>query len=182
MVSLDGFFEGPNRELDWHNVDDEFTEFAVEQLDEIGVLLFGRVTYEGMVSYWPNASADAPAVADRMNSKPKVVVSTTLDEADWNNARLVTGNVIEEVARLKREPGDDLAIFGSSELTVSMLEAGLVDELRIMVNPILLGEGRTLFDGLVDDLELTLERTRPFENGNVLHCYRPAYRGDERTG
>ena len=180
MMSLNGFFERSNREIDWHHVDDEFNAFSVEQLDEIGVLLFGRVTYELMASYWPEADDDDFAVAERMNSLPKVVVSTTLEEADWNNTRVVSENVVEEVSELKRQPGDDLAIFGSSKLTVSMLEAGLVDELRIIVNPILLGDGHSLFAGLADDSELRLLDTRAFENGNVLHRYRPMHDGNDR--
>ena len=179
MVSLNGFFERSDRQIDWHHVDDEFNAFSIEQLDEIGVLLFGRITYELMANYWPEADDDS-GVVERMNSLPKVVVSTTLEEADWNNTRVVSANVVEEVSELKRQHGDDLAIFGSSKLTVSMLEAGLVDELRIIVNPILLGDGHSLFAGLADDFELRLLDTKTFGNGNVLHRYRPVYDGDDR--
>src|SRR6266540_462114 len=98
MVSLDSFFEGPNQNIDWHNVDEEFNEFAVEQTSSIGMLLFGRVTYQLMASYWPTAAAigDDPAIAGLMNSLPKIVFSRTLQSADWENSRLVKENAKEE--------------------------------------------------------------------------------------
>src|SRR6266496_5967963 len=110
MVSLDGFFEGPNRDISWHNVDEEFNEFAINQLNEVDTLLFGRVTYEGMASYWPTefAISNDPIVAGLMNSLPKIVFSTTLDKAEWNNTRLVNDNAAEEVSKLKGRPGKDI--------------------------------------------------------------------------
>jgi dihydrofolate reductase len=179
MVSVDGFFEGPNREIDWHVVDEEFNEFAIGQLDSVDVLLFGRTTYEMMASYWPTpaAVADDPIVAGKMNSLPKVVFSRTLQKADWQNTRLVKKNVPEEVARLKEEPGRDLIIFGSSDLAVTLIQSDLLDELRIMIAPVVLGGGKTLFKGLPGRLHLKLLKTRTFRNGNVLLFYRP-----EKTG
>jgi dihydrofolate reductase len=176
VVSLDGFYEGPNGEFDWPNVDEEFNEFGIQQLHDTDVLLFGRATYEGMAAYWPTPAAreDDPVVAELMNTVPKIVVSTTLTAADWNNTRLVGGNVAEEIAKLKQEPGKGLAIFGSPNLTVSLLGMGLVDELRVMVHPILLGGGRSLFRTLDDRLPLELLQTRTFRSGNVLLTYRPA--------
>lgn len=175
MVSLDGFFEGPNQEIDWHNVDDEFNDFAIKQLDEIGALLFGRVTYQLMASYWPTpaALADDPIVAEKMNTIPKVVFSTTLDTVDWANTRLVRGDASAEVMKLKQQPGKDLAIFGSADLTTALLQAGLVDELRIMVNPVALGNGKPLFAGLRDRVNLKLVNSRVFDSGNVLLSYQP---------
>lgn len=176
VITLDGYTEGPNGEFDWPNVDDEFNEFAVSQLNDIGALLFGRTTYEGMAGYWPTAAAraDDPVVADFMNRIPKVVFSSSLEKADWENTTLVGGDVAEAVTELKRQPGKDLAVFGSSDLTVSLLERGLVDELRVMVNPVLLGAGRSLFAGLRERVRLTRGRTTAFSSGNVLLCYRPA--------
>jgi dihydrofolate reductase len=176
VVSLDGFYEGPNGEFDWPVVDQEFNEFAIEQLHDTDALLFGRVTYEGMAAYWPTPAAreDDPVVAELMNSLPKVVMSTTLTAADWGDTRLVGGNVAEETAKLKQEPGKGLAIMGSPNLTVSLLGMGLVDELRVMVHPILLAGGRSLFRTLGDQLPLELLQTRTFRSGNVLLTYRPA--------
>jgi dihydrofolate reductase len=176
VVTLDGYYEGPNGEFDWPNVDDEFNEFAINQLNDIDTLLFGRVTYEGMASYWPTPAAhdDNRVVAERMNNVPKVVFSSSLDKADWQNTTLVKENAAERVAELKRQPGKYLAIFGSPELTASLLEQGLVDELRVMVNPILLGAGKSLFRTLPDRVPLELRQTTTFSSGNVLLTYRPA--------
>jgi dihydrofolate reductase len=175
LVSLDGYYEGPNGDISWHNVDDEFNEFAVQQTSEIDTLLFGRKTYEVMASYWPTEAAisDDPAIAGLMNSLPKIVISTTLDAADWHNSRLVKENVAEEISKLKQGPGKEIAIFGSSDLAVSLAEMGLVDEYRIMVNPVILGEGKPLFKG-ADKLSLKLIKTRTFKSGNVLLYYQPA--------
>ena len=176
VAPLDGYPEGPNGEFDWPNVDDEFNEYAVSQLNDVGALLFGRTTYQGMTSYWPTGAArsDDPLVADLMNRIPKVVFSKSLQHADWENTTLVDGDVAEVVTELKRQPGKDLAIFGSSDLTVSLLQRGLVDELRVMVNPVLLGAGRSLFAGLPDRVRLSRARVTAFSSGNVLLCYRPA--------
>ncbi len=178
MVTLDGFFEGPNQSIDWHHVDEEFNDFAIDQLREVDTLLFGRVTYEGMASFWPTqfAREDDPIVAGMMNSMPKIVFSRTLDRADWENSRLVKENMAEVVSKLKQHPGKDLAIFGSANLTASLLQMGLVDELRLMVNPVILGSGTPVFKGIHEKLNLKLLRTQTFRSGNVLLCYQPIYK------
>jgi len=175
MVTLDGFFEGPNQSLDWHNVDEEFNELAIKQLNELDTLFFGRVTYQGMANYWPTPMAleDDRIVANKMNSLAKVVFSTTLEKAEWNNTRLVKGHVAEEVTKLKQQPGKDIAIFGSSDLAVSLIHMGLLDEVRLMVNPVVLGAGKRLFEGLQDGLQLKLLETKAFRSGNVLLYYQP---------
>jgi dihydrofolate reductase len=176
VVTLDGYYVGPNGEFDWPNVDDEFNEFAISQLNDIDTLLFGRVTYEVMADYWPTPAAveGDPAIAGVMNDTPKVVFSATLGSADWENSRLVSGNAADAISELKQQPGKLLAMFGSPTLTVSLLEEGLVDELRVMVHPILLGAGKSLFTGLKDRVPLTLQTTTTFSSGNVLLSYRPA--------
>ena len=175
LITLDGFFEGPQQDIGWHNVDEEFNEFAVEQLSTIGVILFGRVTYQGMASFWPTPFAikSDPVVAELMNSFPKVVISRTLNKAEWNNTRLITDHVAEEVTRLKQQPGKDLAIFGSANLTATLMHLGLLDELRIMVNPVILGQGTPLFKGVTEKVDLKLINTRVFRNGYVLLYYQP---------
>lgn len=182
MVTLDGFFEGPEQDIGWHNVDEEFNEFAIHQLNDVGMLLFGRVTYEVMASFWPTqfAKENDPIVAGKMNSTPKIVFSKTLDRADWENTTLVKENIAGEVLKLKQQPGQDLAIFGSADLTSSLLQMGLVDELRLMVNPVILGNGTPVFKGIHEKLHLKLLRTQPFRSGNVLLCYEPIY--EENTG
>ena len=175
LVSLDGFFEGPKRELDWFVVNDEFFEYAKGLLNSVDTILFGRVTYEHMASYWPTpfAKEDDPVVADKMNTIPKIVFSKTLDKVEWSNSRLVKENIAEEVSQLKQQQGRDLAIFGSANLAVSLLQMGLIDELRIMVNPVVLGNGKPLFTGLHDKVKLKLIRTRTFRSGNILLYYQP---------
>jgi dihydrofolate reductase len=176
VVTVDGYYEGPNQEFDWPVVDQEFNEFGLGQLEEIDTLLFGRVTYEGMASYWPTPAAeqDDPRVAAKMNTLPKLVVSRTLDKADWANTRILKGDVAAELTRLKQQPGKDIAIFGSSELVVSLLGMGLVDELRIMVHPVVLGAGRSLFRTAPERFSVQLVEARPFRSGSVLLTYRPA--------
>jgi dihydrofolate reductase len=155
MVSLDGYFEGTNHDLSWHNVDQEFIEFADKQLDEADTLIFGRTTYEMMASYWPNEPAD-DSTAVRMNALEKVVFSHSELEVDWENTTAST-DLVATMNELKVQPGKD------------MIETGLLDEVRIMVNPVFVGEGSTLFEGLSKSLELT--GTRTFKNGNVLLVY-----------
>ncbi|WP_326828846.1 dihydrofolate reductase family protein [Streptosporangium sp. NBC_01810] len=176
MTTLDGYFEGRNHDLGWHNVDEEFGEFAARQLDESGTLVFGRVTYRLMAGFWPTPEGEKadPAVAARMNGTDKIVVSRTQDRVEWAGTRLIKQDLVEEFTRLKREPGKDIAILGSSDLTVSLLRLGLVDELRIMVNPVVLGEGTPLFGTVMGRIDLKLLKTRTFNSGNVLHHYRPA--------
>jgi dihydrofolate reductase len=175
MVTLDGFFAGPNGELDWHHVDAEFNDFAIAQLDSAEGLIFGRVTYQGMASYWPTdvALKNDPIVARKMNALPKIVLSRTLDRAEWNNTRLVSGDVTEEISKLKRPPGRDWLLFGSADLASTLTNLGLIDEYRLMVNPVVLGHGRPLFKGMQGQLDLRLTGSRTFDNGNVLLSYRP---------
>ena len=175
MVTLDGFFEGPNHSIDWHNVDEEFNTFANAQLDSVDMLLFGRITYELMAAYWPTPSAakDDPEIAKKMNQTPKIVFSRTLKSATWQNTRLIKENIAEEISKLKAEPGKDLILFGSSNLSVTLIQSGLIDEFRIMVNPVVLGKGTTLFNGIRERLNLRLLTTQTFHSGNVLLYYQP---------
>ncbi|TMC55390.1 MAG: dihydrofolate reductase [Chloroflexi bacterium] len=176
LTSLDGYYEGEKAwEIDWHNVDDEFNELAMKQLDAAAYLVFGRATYQGMAGYWPTADAvkDDPEVASRMNGMPKIVVSRTLESTDvtWSNSRLVRD--ADELAALKAESGKDLLVLGSSVLTTALMELGLVDELGIMVNPVILGAGNSLSSTAKGRIPLKLLGTRQFRNGNVLLTYEP---------
>lgn len=175
MISLDGFIARSNGDLDWHNVDKEFDDFAVEQLASTGMILFGRVTYDMMAAFWPTPGAieSDPVVAEAMNSLPKIAFSKTLQRADWSNASLAREIVAEEISALKREAGKDIAIFGSSTLVSAFSELGLIDEYRVMVNPVVLGSGIPLFDGMNRRFNLKLLKTRNFNSGNVLLYYAP---------
>jgi dihydrofolate reductase len=169
VTTLDGYHAGPDDEFDWPVVDEEFDDFSVEQLDGLGMLLFGRRTYLGMASYWP--TSDDERIAPRMNAIEKAVVSGTLESAEWGPARVLRG--LDDVAALKREPGGDIAIFGSSTLADGVLAAGLLDELRVMVHPVLLGAGKPLLANGGRRTRLSLVRTRRFDSGNVLLTYEP---------
>jgi dihydrofolate reductase len=173
MVTLEGFFSGLNGEIDWHHTDDEFDHFAAEQLSSVDTLLFGRITYEGMASYWTTEAAliNDPIVAEQMNSLSKIVVSRTLEKADWQNTTLLRD--AEALRQLKEQSGKDLMIFGSARLSTSLTHLGLIDEYRIMVNPVILGEGIPLFSGVNEQLPLKLLITRAFRSGNVLLIYQP---------
>ncbi len=175
MVTLDGFFEGPNQDISWHHVDDEFNQFAIEQTSTVDTILFGRVTYELMANYWPTpaATTDDPIVADLMNRLPKIVFSRTLQRAEWNNTRLIKDNIAEEISKLKQQSGKDLALFGSANLLSTLIQMDLIDEHRIMVNPVVLGSGTPLFQGIKGKFNLKLLKARTFRSGNVLLYYQP---------
>jgi dihydrofolate reductase len=172
MVTLDGFFAGPNGEIDWHYADEEHHRYAVELLGSADALLFGRATYQVMVSYWP--SAPASEIADQMNSLPKIVFSRTLKHVEWKNSRLAGENIAEEVSKMKQAPGKDLVMLGSAALATSVMNLGLIDEYQILVNPIVLGRGKPLFNGLNERHKLTLVRTKPRDSGVVELYYHHA--------
>ena len=176
FISLDGFHEGPDGELDWPNVDAEFHAFAARQLDEADAIGFGRATYEHMAAFWPTdqAMANDPHMTSRMNDKEKLVFSRTLTDAEWSGSTVVRGEAVEHVAELKAAPGGELLVIGSAHLTADLARAGLLDELRIMIFPIVLGRGRSLFEDLGSRLKLELLRVRRFDSGNLLLTYRPS--------
>jgi len=175
LVTLDGYFEGLNRDISWHNVDEEFNEYAVDMLNSVDTLIFGRVTYELMAGYWPTTDAinDDPIVAAKMNALPKIVFSKTLKKADWNNTKLMTDVVPKEIERMKQASGKDMMILGSGGIMSEFANRGLIDGYGIMVNPLVLGAGKPLFTGIKDRLTLKLTKTRTFGNGNVLLYYQP---------
>lgn len=178
MVSLDGFFAGPDGGIDWHIVDAEFNDYALGLLNTIDTMLFGRVTYQLMVSYWPTPMAlnDDPIIADKMNTIPKVVFSKTLDRVEWgkwNNARLVKGNLAEEVAKLKQQPGKNMVVYGSGQLVAALAESGLIDEYRIFICPVALGGGTPLFKGVTKYVNLKLTGTKTFKTGVIVLSYEP---------
>lgn len=175
-VTLDGFFADSSDDISWAHRDAgdaEWSAFVADNASAGDTLVFGRITYELMASYWPTPLAiqNDPVVAGRMNSMTKVVFSRTLREASWSHSTLVEGDVAAELRRMKREPGGDMAILGSGSIVSQAASEGLIDELQIVVNPVVLGKGRTLFDGIRGPLDLELTKTRTFANGNVLLCY-----------
>jgi len=176
-VSVDGYFTDAKGDMSWaYKSDPEFNEFVAENSRSGGELLFGRVTYQMMESFWPTpAAAQAfPDVAEQMNKLPKVVFSRTLDSASWQNTRLLKGDLAEEVRKLKEESGEQLVIMGSGSIVAQLAPEGLIDEYQIVVNPIVLGDGRTMFEGVKEKLNLKRTNSRTFGNGNVLLCYEPS--------
>jgi dihydrofolate reductase len=171
-VTLDGFFEGPNHEIDWFMFDKEAFDYSVALLNSVDTILFGRTTYQMMAAYWPTAAPDA--VAEKMNSLPKIVFSGTLQAVAWNNTRLIKGDVAEEVARLKQQPVGDMVVLGSAKLASSLLQSGLVDEYRVRVVPVLIGNGKPLFPGITERLKLKLLGTKSLRSGVVILSYAKA--------
>jgi len=177
-VSLDGYFVDRNGDMTWAKVDSkdaEWQAFVTENTKGGGTLLFGRVTYELMTRYWPTpmAARNDPALAERMNNRPKVVFSRTLEKASWNNTRLVKGDLATEIRKMKSEPGEGMAILGSGTIVSQLAQEGLIDEYQIVVNPVILGGGRTMFEGVRGKLAMKLTKWRAFGNGNVYLCYEP---------
>ncbi|MCI0712102.1 MAG: dihydrofolate reductase family protein [Chloroflexi bacterium] len=170
LVTLDGYFAGPDGEIDWHDPDVGFDSF-----NAVDMIVFGRVTYELMSSYWPtpDAIADYPEVAERMNNLPKLVFSRTLESVEWNNSRLAMGDIGEEISDLKQQSGKDMVIFGSGSLVASLTRLGLIDKYQLIVHPVVLGRGKPHFPPLEDALNLRLLETRAFGSGNVLLRYEP---------
>ena len=171
-VSLDGFFEGPGHDLSGFSND--FEAFSSGAGSEIDTLLWGHTTYEGM-KFWstPQGEGMAPEIARFMAETAKVVASRQPFEPGWRNISVISGDVPGEVRRLKEQHGKDILIFGSSTLCVSLLEEGLIDELQIVINPVLLGSGTTVFHGLAGKTGLTLKDTRRFQSGAVMLVYTP---------
>jgi len=179
MVSLDGYFEGQDHDLSWHHVDEEFNDFAQVQMKEADTILFGRRTYELMESFWPSKAGleDDPEVAQLMNNTPKVVVSKSLKNVKetniWKHVRLIRENAEDQIRNLKKEKGGDIILLASSNLCVSLLEWGLLDEIRIMINPVVIGKGTPLFHGIKNKVNFKLIKSRNFASGNVLLTYTP---------
>lgn len=176
-VSVDGFFADAKNDMSWaHKQDEEWNAFSSQNAGGDGALLFGRITYEMMAGFWttPQAAEMLPEVAAGMNRMAKYVVSRRLDRAAWQNTTLLKGDLAGEVRALKASPGPDIVILGSGSVVSQLASARLIDEFQLVVSPIALGKGRTLFQTLHEPLPLKRTRSRSFENGNVVIWYEPA--------
>lgn len=173
LMTLDGYFEGSNQDINWHNVDKEFDQFSIEQLEAAKGLIFGHTTYDLMASFWPSEGArrDDPVVAGWMNRLPKYVFSKNLKKADWQNTTLITRDASAELKKLKQQTDGDLFIFGSADLAQTFFKDGLIDEIRALLNPLLLGNGTPLFKPSQERINLKLIQVRAFNNSNVLLYY-----------
>jgi dihydrofolate reductase len=172
FLSLDGVMESPEK---WHfpYFNDEMAAAIREAMSSADALLVGRVTYEEWAAFWPTGDAGDPQMAAFMNNTPKFVASKTLDAVEWQNSRLLEGDLSEEVTKLKQQAGKDITVSGSATLVRSLLREGLLDELRLMIHPVVVGDGRRLFeDG--DSSRLELVDSRTFSTGVIYATYEPA--------
>ncbi len=174
-VTLDGFMAGADGEIDWAIRDDEVTENSKEGQGVTDLFMFGRVTYDMMASFWPTevAKSTNPVFANALNNTPKIVFSRMMEKADWQNTRVVKELNTEEILRIKQEPGQNIMIFGSGTLVEQLTNLGLIDEYHLMVNPVLLGKGKPLFNNIRDRVNLKLFNTETFSSGIVLLQYQP---------
>jgi dihydrofolate reductase len=175
-VSLDGYIADRNGDMRWaHKPDAEWKAFVAGNARGEGMFLFGRITYELMASYWPTPMAmeNDPVVAEGMNRMPKTVFSRTLDKVSWSNTTLVKGDPGAEVRKMKKEPGPDMVILGSGSIVSQLSQEGLIDEYQIALIPVVLGKGKTMFEGVERKLDLKLTKSRTFGNGSVFLCYEP---------
>ncbi|MDE2188539.1 MAG: dihydrofolate reductase family protein [Patescibacteria group bacterium] len=175
MITVDGFFAGLHGEINWHNVDVEFNEQAIIFLDTVDTLIFGHTTYDLMASYWPTPEGlkDDPLVATKMNALAKIIFSKTLKNAVWSNSKVLNEINPEKILEMKRSRGKNIAIFGSGTIVSALADMGLVDEYRLIINPIILREGKILFAHMKKNQNLKLVSTKTFKSGNVLLCYVP---------
>jgi dihydrofolate reductase len=175
VISLDGYFEGKKAwDLGFHQTvfDKELEAYSLEQLESADMLVFGRRTYEGMFDYWTSSEADGDPVTPFMNKLPKVVCSATLKTAEWNSATIVK-DAVAELTKLKQEGDGNMFVFGSGNLSQSLMQAGLFDEYRLCVAPVFLGAGRRLFDEGIPYQKLKLLEERRLQTGGVILMYAP---------
>lgn len=173
IITLDGFFEGEQPwDLSFHNIiwGDELEKISIEQLQNADYLVFGRSTYEGMAGYWPQETGE---IADLMNTIPKLVASRSLGDVEWQNSTLLDDDIAAELRRLKSSPGKDLYVFGSADLSETLIEENLFDEYRIGISPVILGKGRPLFGNVSLPRHLRLTATQPLQTGGVVLRYTP---------
>ncbi len=178
-VSLDGYIQDAHGDMSWAHAGDpdpEWSDFVEGNARRGGALVFGRITYELMARYWPTEMAreNDPVVAERMNAMAKIVFSRTLKTATWANTRLIAEDPVAAIRRLKQEASEDMAMFGSGMIVAQLAPAGLIDEYQVVVKPMILGSGRTMFEGVPGPLWLRQTKVRSFGNGNVVVWYAPA--------
>jgi len=175
-VTLDGFMAGPNGELDWAIQDDEITQYSKDGQGSTDMFLFGRVTYNMMASFWPTPAGKSanPVFAEVSNNSAKIVFSSTLKKADWQNTEVVRELRKDELLKLKQRPSKNMMIFGSGPIVEQLTNLDLIDEYQLMINPVILGKGKPLFKDIQGRMKLKLVNTKTFSSGVVLLQYQPA--------
>ncbi|MFF5010934.1 dihydrofolate reductase family protein [Streptomyces phaeochromogenes] len=178
ISTVDGFYEGPGADFRYADKfeEEEFKLHSTEHLKNYDTLMFARKTYELGQEYWTTDLAtkadENPIVIDRMNNFKKVVFSTTLEDPDWGNTTLYKGDVIETAKELKQQPGEDILLIGSTSIRSGLLQAGLIDRIKIWYFPLILGAGNSIFKGFDDRIKLEVMRVSTFYNGNILVEYK----------
>jgi dihydrofolate reductase len=174
FVTLNGYFKGPQGDISWHKDNDpEKNDYANKGLDSDSTLIFGRITYEMMASFWPSPDAMKfnPKMAEGMNNADKIVFSRTLKKANWKNTKLVNGDMIEETKKLKKTSSKNLAIMGSGSIITQLAEHNLIDQYQLMVDPVVIGNGTPIFNNIKGKLDLKLVDSKIFKSGVVLLTY-----------
>ncbi|HEX2630651.1 MAG TPA: dihydrofolate reductase family protein [Chitinophagaceae bacterium] len=178
FVTLNGFYKGPSEDISWHQhaaAGSEESEFGKEGTQQDNIILFGRVTYEMMKSYWPTSMANEqnPVIAEGMNKAMKIVFSKKLKNADWENAQVINEDLVGYVKKLKQTATKDMIILGSGSITTQLTDAGLIDQYQFMIDPVAIGSGTAMFNGIKKKLDLELIGSRIFKSGIVLLTYQP---------
>ena len=179
FITLNGFYKGPSEDINWHqhgSAGSEENEFGKEGTQQANIILFGRVTYEMMKNYWPTpmAKEQNPVMADGMNKAMKIVFSKKLKKAEWENTQVINDDMISYVKKLKQTAAKDMIILGSGSITGQLTDAGLIDQYQFMIDPIALGSGTSMFNGIKKKIDLELTGSRIFNSGIVLLTYKPA--------
>lgn len=181
QISLDGFVATPTGEQYWMtwNWDDILNRYVADLANSVDTLLIGRITYEGMANYWPDAATNPETTegerefANKMNELNKVVFSNTISTAEWCNSRIATETMETEVAKLKRQSGKDIIIYGGATIVSSLIKYGIIDEYHLFVNPVVLGTGMPIWNLISDRMNLHLIQTTTSSTGIVILCYQP---------
>lgn len=175
FISLNGFYKRANEDISWHQHGGEEAEYSVKSLKSNDILLFGRVTYEMMKSFWPTEMAynSFPEIADGMNNSEKLVASRSLKSADWNNTKIIKENLEEQIADLKKTSNKNITLLGSGDILMQLANANLIDEFQIMIDPIFLDSGVPVSDHLNKNIALKLTNSRVFKSGTILLYYTP---------
>lgn len=175
FITLNGHFKGPGGDISWHRHGEEESRYSEKALALDSTLLFGRITYDVMASFWPTPEAyeSSPLVAEGMNKSEKIVFSRTMKSADWNNTRIISDNIVKEIRKMKKMQGKDMAILGSGSIAALLAEHGLIDRYQIMLDPVAIGSGTPIFNGISKPLHLKLIRSKTFKSGVILLDYVP---------
>ena len=173
FLSLNGYYKGENEDTSWHSHGEEEGKYSEQSLSADNILLFGRTTYEMMSNFWPTPMAAEmfPAVAAGMNKAQKIVFSNTLKTTEWNNTSIMSGDIVEQTRQLKSSKGNDLTILGSGSIVSQFSDAGLIDIYQIMIDPVALSSGTSLFEGMTKQVDLKLIDSKIFKSGVVLLTY-----------